>query len=63
MPDAHRTFLVSFERGEPDWQLLGAASAAELPAIKWREQNVQKLKPAERSALVRSLEQALGVQA
>ncbi len=23
MPEPHRRFLVSFERGEPDWQLLG----------------------------------------
>jgi predicted nucleotidyltransferase component of viral defense system len=24
MPDEHRRFLISFERGEPDWSLLGA---------------------------------------
>src|SRR3984957_14126254 len=33
MPDTHRRFLVSFERGEPDWSLLGAPAAAALPAV------------------------------
>ena len=23
MPEAHRRFLIQFERGEPDWSLLG----------------------------------------
>ncbi|MEZ2145360.1 nucleotidyl transferase AbiEii/AbiGii toxin family protein [Bradyrhizobium sp. DN5] len=34
MPDDHRKFLVSFERGQPDWNLLGLPSAANLPAVK-----------------------------
>ena len=43
MPNSHRRFLVSFERGEPDWALLGVRGAAELPAVKWRQQNLDKL--------------------
>jgi predicted nucleotidyltransferase component of viral defense system len=27
MPDAHKRFLLSFERGKPDWTLLGVAGA------------------------------------
>jgi hypothetical protein len=27
MPDAHRTFLIGFERGEPNWNLLGLPAA------------------------------------
>jgi predicted nucleotidyltransferase component of viral defense system len=34
MPEAHRRFLVSFERGEPDWDLLGVPGAADLPAVR-----------------------------
>ena len=38
MPDSHRQFLISFERGEADWTLLGVSRAADLPAVKWRQQ-------------------------
>ncbi|MBF0169423.1 MAG: nucleotidyl transferase AbiEii/AbiGii toxin family protein [Alphaproteobacteria bacterium] len=59
MPDAHRRFLVSFELGVPDWSLLGLPAAAELPAVRWRQQNLNKLTVAERAALVASLEDVL----
>ena len=29
----HRKFLISFERGDPTWDLLGLPNAAELPAV------------------------------
>jgi predicted nucleotidyltransferase component of viral defense system len=59
MPDAHRQFLVSFERGEPDWALLDVPGAAELPAVKWRQLNLDKLPAAKRAELVEGLERAL----
>ena len=40
MPEEHRRFLVSFEKGKPDWTLLDLPEAAELPAVKWREKNL-----------------------
>lgn len=59
MPEAHRRFLVSFKRGEPDWTLLSLDGAAELPAVKWRAQNLDKLEARERAAQVSSLEKVL----
>lgn len=59
MPDAHRQFLVSFERGEPDWALLDVPGAAELPAVKWRQLNLDKLPATKRAELVEGLERAL----
>lgn len=59
MPDAHRRFLISFERGEPDWALLGVPGAAELPAVRWRQQNLDKLTKERRGELVAALERAL----
>lgn len=59
MPDEHRRFLVSFERGEPDWPLLGLNGIAELPAVRWRQQNLDTLTPQARAALVARLEQVL----
>ena len=59
MPDAHRRFLLSFERGEPNWALLELDGVAELPAVQWRQHNLDKLSDADRAALVERLEDAL----
>lgn len=59
MPDAHRRFLVSFERGEPDWSLLGLPRIDKLPAIKWRQQNLDKITKNKRAELVAELERIL----
>jgi predicted nucleotidyltransferase component of viral defense system len=61
MPEAHRKFLVSFERGEPDWKLLGLPAAADLPAVRWRQLHLDKLTKDRRAALVAQLEEVLGV--
>ena len=59
MPQAHREFLLSFERGEPDWALLGVAEAADLPAVRWRQLNLDKLSAEKRADLVEQLKKAL----
>lgn len=59
MPDEHRTFLVGFKRGEPDWELLGLPHVADLPAVKWRQQNYDKLGKDERAGEVEKLEKVL----
>jgi predicted nucleotidyltransferase component of viral defense system len=60
MPEAHRRFLVSFERGQPDWRLLGVPGAADLPAIQWRQHNLVTLSAKRRAELVAQLEAVLG---
>ena len=37
-----RQFLRTLVRAEPDWSLLGIAHLQELPAIRWRLQNLQE---------------------
>lgn len=59
MPDHHRAFLIGFELGEPDWSLLGISHVAELPAIRWRQRNLDKLNPDQRSDLVELLRASL----
>jgi hypothetical protein len=59
MPDTHRRFLVSFKHGDPDWTLLGVPAAAGLPAVKWRQQNLDKLTKKKRAELVAALEKVL----
>jgi len=59
MPDAHRKFLLAFERGEPDWSAIDLKGAADLPAIRWRQQNLDSLSIEKRETLVRQLEEVL----
>lgn len=59
MPEGHRRFLISFEKGEPDWDLLGLPNIAELPAVKWRQINLNKIDKDKRAALVADLEKVL----
>ena len=59
MPDAHRKFLVGFKRGEPDWSLLGLPHVADLPAVKWRQLNYDKLSADVREREVAKLERVL----
>ena len=59
MPDEHRRFLVSFKRGEPDWTLLGLPGVADLPAVKWRQLNLDKLSADVRAREVGKLERVL----
>jgi hypothetical protein len=51
--------LVSFERGQPDWDSLGLPNAAEPPAVRWRQQNLDKLPSKKRALLVARLEEVL----
>jgi hypothetical protein len=60
MPEQHRRFLISFESGAPDWSLLAVPKADKLPAIKWRQQNLDKLTKNKRVELVALLEAVLG---
>jgi predicted nucleotidyltransferase component of viral defense system len=61
MPEAHKRLLVSVERGEPDWSLLGIDEAADLPAVKWRLHNIGKLDEARRVTNAEALAGVLGV--
>lgn len=59
MPDDHRRFLVSFKRGEPNWELLGIPEAQHLPAVMWKQRNLAKLPHAKRAELIETLERVL----
>ena len=63
MPDAHRDFLIGFEKGAPDWSIPGYPHARDLPAVLWRQKNLAKLKPERRAELVALLKQSLGHRA
>ena len=55
----HRQFLLSFQRGAPEWSLLGVPHARRLPAVRWRMRKLAHLKERERADLFAGLEMAL----
>jgi len=44
LTDAHRDFLLSLVHGAPNWSLIACTHLSELPAIRWKLQNLAKLK-------------------
>lgn len=54
-----KEFLVSFKRGEPRFDLLGVEHAAELPAVRWKLHNLERMGEGRRRAAVNELERAL----
>ena len=59
MPEDHRHFLLSFKRGEPNWPLLGIPKAPKLPAVLWKQHNLNRLGADKRETLVDTLEKVL----
>jgi hypothetical protein len=62
MPDAHEAFLLGFKRGAPDWGLLGVEGAADLPAVKWKQMNLDKTSVEARERIVSKVRQVLGME-
>jgi hypothetical protein len=54
-----KAFLLSFKRGGPDWTLLGLAHVKDLPAIRWKLQNLDEMAPAKRQEAIATLEEVL----
>ncbi len=44
LQDRHKQFLLGLVRLEPDWSLMPFAHLQELPALKWKMQNLVKLR-------------------
>jgi len=59
MPENHKDFLCSFYRRMPDWALLGIDGVKNLPAVKWRELNLDRAGDGTCEELLRKLEKVL----
>lgn len=60
MPDKHKTFLRSFYRLQPKWDLLGIRGLNNLPAVSWKAINLKKLSTAQRENLINQLNKIIG---
>lgn len=57
-----KKFLVSFKDVDPIWEFFNIEKASELPAVKWKLQNIERLKrenPKKHSDMVNTLEMVL----
>jgi predicted nucleotidyltransferase component of viral defense system len=61
MPEEHRRFLISIKRGEPDWALLDLPGVEDLPAVRWRLENLAKLDKTKRDAMIARLSEVLDI--
>lgn len=44
LTDEDKDFIISFEEGNPDWSKCCAGDLSEYPSVKWKIQNIVKLK-------------------
>jgi hypothetical protein len=59
MPDNHKEFLRSFYRRQPGWTLLGIDGVENLPAVRWRELNLDRSGDGTCEELLRKLEEVI----
>jgi predicted nucleotidyltransferase component of viral defense system len=62
MPEHHKHFLVSVKRGAPDWALFDVPHARDLPAVRWKLENLARLSADKREQLLKGLNVALGIK-
>lgn len=60
MPQIHKDFLCSFYKREPQWDLLAIDGAQDLPAVRWREQNLDRSGSGTKEDILKKLEQVIG---
>lgn len=59
MSEDHKRFLISFYLREPEWERLGLDGVDQLPAIRWRELNLDNAGEETRRSIVTELESLL----
>jgi len=62
LSEKDRSFLLTFKRGNPDWDLFPVSGLKDLPAVQWKMMNIQNLKKSNRdkhTELIHKLESLL----
>lgn len=57
--DAEKRFLLSFKALKPDWTLLGLSNIENLPAVRWKMHNLEKMDKNRHSEALKNLESVL----
>lgn len=56
-----REFLVAFKGGAPNWDHFSVEHVRNLPAIKWKQHNMNRMGVADRSAMIENLKRFFGI--
>ena len=56
----HRSFLIGFKEGNPDWSLIPFEKIEALPSVKWKILNLEKMTTTKKSEAVQKLKDILG---
>lgn len=59
LTDKDRQFLLSFKSGNPDWNTFFKPEVQNLPAIIWKQRNLEKLPAAKRIQALKKLDEVL----
>lgn len=59
LTDKDRVFLLSFKEGAPDWTHLGLPHIEQLPSVRWKLLNLDRMNKNKRREAVGNLEAVL----
>lgn len=59
LTDADKAFLMSFKEGKPDWGHLGIGHIEQLPSVRWKLLNLDKMDKKKRQEAIGNLEAVL----
>ena len=57
--DEEKAFLLTFKSRKPDWSLLGLANVQQLPAVRWKLNNLEKMSEERHRIAYNKLKEAL----
>ncbi len=60
MTDKQKEFLLSFKARKPQWDLLEVAGAENLPAVRWKLHNLERMPDDKHNAAFEALKEVLG---
>jgi len=58
----HKAFLLGFKKGDPDWSLLPFENINQLPSVKWKMLNLEKMDRVKRAKAFEKLEKSLSIE-
>lgn len=59
LTDSHKEFLISFKEGDPKWDLLPFENIKDLPSVKWKQHNLDKMDSKSRLEALEKLKKVL----
>jgi hypothetical protein len=59
LTEADKEFLVSFKSKAPQWDLLGLDGVEQLPAVRWKLENLEKMSAEKHQAALERLKKVL----